>query len=71
MRPIHNCMPVILDKADMRLWLAEIRLSPKGSGAELLRATAEDRVRLWSVSRRVDNTQDGDDDPTLLSALTA
>jgi len=63
-------MPVIFDKADFRLWLAYIRLWLNGSGAELFRAAAEDRVRLWPVSRRVDKTGNGDDDPTLVDEIT-
>ena len=70
-RPIHNCMPVIFDKANIRRSLAEIRLWLNGSGAELFRAAAEDRVRLWPVSRRVDKTGNGDDDPTLVDEITA
>jgi hypothetical protein len=63
-------MPVIFDKTDLRLWLTKIRLSLNGSGAELLRAAAEDRVRLWP-SRRVNKTSDGDDDgPTLVNEAT-
>jgi len=39
-RPIHDRMPVILDKADFELWLIG------AAGAELLRPAAEDRLRL-------------------------
>jgi len=35
-------------------------------GAELLRPAAEDRLRLWPVSRRVNKTGNGDDDPMLI-----
>src|SRR5258705_2191316 len=70
-RPIHNCMPVNLDKADIRLWLADIRLWLNGSGAELLRSAAEDRIRLWPPSRRVNNTGNGDDDATLVDEVAA
>jgi putative SOS response-associated peptidase YedK len=62
-------MPVILDKASISRWLAEIRLWPNGS--ELLRAGAEDCVRLRRASRRIDTTGEGDDDPTLLDEVTA
>ena len=49
-RPIHDRMPVILDQADFALWL-------KGAaGAELLRPVAENRLRMWPVSRRVNKT---------------
>ncbi len=67
-------MPVIFDKADLRLWLTKIRLSLNGSGAELLRAAAKDRARLWPVSKRLDKTGDGDDDDdaaTLVNEVAA
>ncbi len=70
-RPIHNCMPVIFDKANIRRSLAEIRLWLNGSGAELLRAAPEDRVRLWPVSTRIDTTGDSDNDPKLVDEVTA
>ena len=64
-RPIHNRMPVILDKADIRTWL-------NGSaGAELLRSAPKDRVCLWPVSRRVNKTGTGDDDPMLVDEVVA
>jgi putative SOS response-associated peptidase YedK len=56
---IHNRMPVVLHKADIGSWL-------KGTaGTELLRPAAEDRLRMWPVSRRVNKTGSGDDDPTV------
>jgi putative SOS response-associated peptidase YedK len=59
-RPIHDRMPVLLDKADVGPWL-------KGeAGIELLRPAAEGRLRMRLVSRRVNKTGTGDDDPTLL-----
>ncbi len=39
------------------------------AGAELLRSAAEDRLRMWPVSRRVNNTGSGDDDPTLIDEV--
>ena len=60
---IHDRMPVVLDKADVGAWL-------KGtSGAELLRLAAEDRLRMWAVSRRVNKTGTSDDDPTLIDEV--
>jgi len=70
-RLIHNCMPVIFDKANIRRSLAEIRLWLNGSGAELLRAAAEDRVCLWPVSRRIDTTGDSDDGLKPVDDVTA
>jgi hypothetical protein len=34
-----------------------------------LRSAAQDRLRLWPVSRRVNKTGSGDDDPTLLDEV--
>jgi putative SOS response-associated peptidase YedK len=62
-RPIHYRMPVVLDKADVRAWLSG------EAGTELLRPAAEDRLRIWPVSRRVNKTGTGDDDPTLLDEV--
>jgi putative SOS response-associated peptidase YedK len=62
---IHNRMPVVLDEADIRPWL-------KGAaGAEVLRPAAEDRLRMWPVSRRVNKTGTGDEDPTLIDEIAA
>jgi len=62
-RSIHDRMPVVLDKVDIGPWL-------KGAGGtELLPSAAEDRLRMWPVSRRVNKTGSGDDDPTLLTRL--
>ena len=64
-RPIHNRMPVVLDKADIRGWLSG------EAGIELLKPAGEDRLRMWPVSRRVNKTGTGDDDPTLLDQVAA
>ena len=64
-RPIHDRMPVVLDKADIRGWLSG------EDGTELLRPAGEDRLRMWPVSRRVNKTGAGDDDPTLLDEVAA
>jgi len=62
-RPIHDRMPVVLDKADIGRWLSG------EAGTELLKPAAEDRLRMWPVSRRVNKTGTGDDDPTLLDEV--
>jgi putative SOS response-associated peptidase YedK len=49
-RPVHDRMPVLLDKADIESWLSG------AAGAELLRPAVKDRVRIWPVSRRVNKT---------------
>ena len=64
-RPIHDRMPVLLDKADIESWLNGT------AGTELLRPAAEDRLRMWPVSRRVNKTGTGDDDQTLIDEITA
>jgi len=64
-RPIHDRMPVVLDKTDIGSWL-------KGeAGAELLEPAPEDRLRMWPVSRLVNKTGSGDDDPTLIGEVAA
>jgi putative SOS response-associated peptidase YedK len=64
-RPIHDRMPVVLDEANIGPWL-------KGeAGTELLRPAAGNRLRMWPVSRRVNKTGTGDDDPTLLDEVAA
>ena len=64
-RPIHDRMPVVLDKADIRRWLSG------EAGTELLRPAGEDCLRMWPVSRRVNKTATGDDDPTLIEEVAA
>jgi hypothetical protein len=39
------------------------------AGRELLKPAAEDRLRTGPVSRRVNKTGTGDDDPTLLDEV--
>jgi len=62
---IHDRMPVVLDNADIRPWLNG------EAGTELLRPAAEDRLRMWPVSRRVNKTGTGDEDPTVIDEVTA
>jgi putative SOS response-associated peptidase YedK len=64
-RAIHDRMPVVIDKADIGRWLNG------EAGTELLRPAAEDRLRVWPVSRRVNKTGTGDDDPTLIDEVAA
>ena len=64
-RSIHDRMPAVLDKADIRSWLSG------EASTELLRPAAEDRLRMWPVFRRVNKTGNADDDPTLLDDLAA
>jgi putative SOS response-associated peptidase YedK len=47
-------------------------LSPEQREAlELLKPAADDRLRMWLVSRRVNKTGTGDDDPSLLDEVAA
>jgi putative SOS response-associated peptidase YedK len=62
---IHNRMPVVLDKSDIGAWLEGT------AGTELLRPAHADRLRMWPVSRRVNKTGSGDDDPTLIDEVAA
>ena len=58
-------MALILDRADLGAWLGGT------GGTELLRSAADDRLRMWPVSRRVNKAGSGDDDPTLLDEVAA
>jgi len=58
-------MPVILDKVDFGF-----SLSGTG-GSELLRSAADDKLRMWPVSRRVNKIGTGDDDPTIIDEVAA
>jgi putative SOS response-associated peptidase YedK len=64
-RPIHDRMPVVVEKADIRRWLNG------EAGTELLNPVAEDRLHMWPVSRRVNKTGNGDDDLTLIDEVAA
>src|SRR5262249_52752784 len=64
-RPIHDRMPVILDRTDFKAWLNG------ATGAELLRPADDGCVRVWPVSWRVNKTGNGDDDPSLTDEVAA
>jgi putative SOS response-associated peptidase YedK len=64
-RAIHDRMPVILEPADFKAWLCG------NDGTTLLRPAADDKLRIWPVSRRVNKTGSGDDDPTLVDEVAA
>jgi putative SOS response-associated peptidase YedK len=49
MAPIHDRMPVIVEPPDWPLWLGET----EGDAASLLHPPAEDTLRVWPVSTRV------------------
>jgi putative SOS response-associated peptidase YedK len=56
-------MPAILEPSDFNAWLSGT------GGTELLRSAADEKLRMWSVSRRVNKTGSGDDDPTLIDEV--
>jgi putative SOS response-associated peptidase YedK len=59
----HDRMPVLLQAADFDLWL-------KGAlGPEALRPAAVSALREWTVSKRVNRTGIGDDDPTIVDKV--
>ena len=64
---MHSCarLPVLLDRADFRAWLSG------ADGPELLGPAPDDRLRMWPVSRRVNKTGSGDDDPALIDEVAA
>jgi putative SOS response-associated peptidase YedK len=64
-RAIYDRMPAILDPSDFAAWLGGI------GGTELLRSAAGDKLRMWPVSRRVNKTGSGDDNPTLVDEVAA
>jgi hypothetical protein len=53
-RPIHDRMPVLLDKHDLDAWLTG------KAGAEILRPAPNDLLRMWLVSKRVNASGRGD-----------
>jgi putative SOS response-associated peptidase YedK len=61
-RPIHDRMPVILDRSKNEAWLTG------KAGAELLRPAPNDILRMWPISKRVNVSGRGDDDPSLIEA---
>ena len=53
MRTLHQRMPVILEPCDWPAWLGET----PGDPAALLRPAADDILRVWPVSRAVNNVR--------------
>jgi putative SOS response-associated peptidase YedK len=51
MAELHDRMPVILEPSDWPLWLGEV----EGDPAPLLKPAAEDVLKAWPVSRRVNS----------------
>ena len=62
-RAVHDRMPVILEPNNWPLWLGEA----DGNPAELLHSPADEMLRAWPVSRRVNSPRIND--AGLLDAL--
>jgi putative SOS response-associated peptidase YedK len=62
-RAVHDRMPVLLEPHQIDAWLNGT------TGTELLKPAADDALRMWPVSRRVNPTRDGDDDPGLIEEI--
>jgi putative SOS response-associated peptidase YedK len=63
MAALHERMPVILEPADWPAWLGETAADP----AAMLRPAADNVLRLWPVSRAVNNVRNNS--PDLLDRL--
>jgi putative SOS response-associated peptidase YedK len=61
-RAVHNRMPAFLDKKYFEPWLSG------AAGTEVLKPAEEDYLRIWPVSKRVDQTEGGDD-PELIAEI--
>ncbi len=64
-RRIHDRMPVLLAPRDCEAWLAG------KAGVELVRPAPDDLLRMWPVSKRVNVSGQGDDDPSLIEPAEA
>ena len=62
-RRIHDHMPVLLGQSDLDAWLSG------KAGVELLRPAPNDLLRMWPVSKRVNVSGRGDDDPGLIEPV--
>ena len=64
MKTYHDRMPMILEAKDFDGWL-------DGSlGPEALKCASEIALREWLVSKRLNRTGAGDDDPTIIQAVS-
>jgi putative SOS response-associated peptidase YedK len=62
-RKIHDRMPVLLGAKDYDAWLSG------EAGTEVLSPAPNDLLRMWPVSKRVNVSGHGDDDPTLIEPI--
>ena len=65
MIPYHDRMPVLLAGADIEGWLDGTL------GQEGLRPAAESALREWTVAKRMNRVDVGDDDPTTIVPVPA
>jgi putative SOS response-associated peptidase YedK len=63
--PVHNRMPVILERRDYDRWLAIG--DPARPPVDLLRPYPAEKMLVWPVSERVGNVRN--DDPQLLEQI--
>jgi putative SOS response-associated peptidase YedK len=61
---VHDRMPVLLAEKDYVPWLTGT------AGLELLKPVADDILRRWPVSKRVNTSRAPDDDPTLIDPIS-
>ena len=62
-RRIHDRMPVLLGRQDHDAWLTG------KAGVDLLRPAPNDILHMWPVSKRVNVSGRGDDDPGLIEPV--
>jgi len=62
-RQIHDRIPVLLGPHQIDAWLTG------KAGVEVLRPAPNDRLRMWTVSTRVNVSGRGDDDPSLIEPI--
>lgn len=64
-RPIHGSMPATLDRCEIDVWLCG------STGYRLPQPVSNDLLRMWPVSKRVNKTGSGADDPTVVERIVA
>jgi putative SOS response-associated peptidase YedK len=62
MQDYHDRMPILLEHDQFDRWLYAT------TGAHELQSTAESALREWPVSRRLNRTGHGDEDPTIIES---
>ena len=67
MEPVHNRMPVILERKDYGRWLEAG--DPSRPPVDLLRPFPAERMKAWPVASRVGNVRNND--PQLLDPVPA